>query len=190
MKQAFHRPGLFQTSAAAALLTIAVLACAQSSPAPQTQAAPAWQQHRYDSEGFSVSFPSEPKAEKQNVDTDSGPFELRSYLVIDGDVALYVGVCDYGAKAAGIDPDSMLQGAKNGALSNTKATLASEKKITLGIYHGIEFEADAPSGHISARMYVVGTTLYQTLAVVPTGESYSGVTRFLDSFQLIARATN
>jgi hypothetical protein len=35
-----------------------------------------------------------------------------------------------------------------------------------------------------------GATLYQTLTASPLGQPYPGATRFLDSFQLIARVHN
>jgi len=105
-------------------------------------------------------------------------------------VAMFVGVCDYGAAVTGKDPDALLQGAKNGALQNSKSHLLSEQKITLGVYHGVEFEAESDAAHFSARVYIVGTTLYQTLVVYPLGAPYAGTTRFLDSFQLIARTSN
>jgi hypothetical protein len=44
--------------------------------------------------------------------------------------------------------------------------------------------------HFSARIYLVGTTLYQTLTAAPLGKPFASATRFLDSFQLIARVKN
>jgi hypothetical protein len=102
---------------------------------------------------------------------------------------MFVGVCDYGSAVAGRAPDTVLDGAQGGALSNTNSHLVSAKKITLGTYPGREFEAENDSMHFSARIYLVGTTLYQTLTAAPLGKPYAGVTRFLDSFQLIARVS-
>jgi hypothetical protein len=146
-----------------------------------------WKTYRYASDGFSASYPSEPALQKRDVPTDAGSFELRSYVVEDGATALFIGICDYGAKVSGQSPDVSLQGAKNGALDNSKSHLVAEKKITLGTYPGIEFEAESDAAHFVARIYMVGTTLYQTLVVYPLNQSYAGTTRFLDSFQLIAR---
>ncbi len=166
-------------AACAALVLVAISAHAQD-----------WKTYSYAADGFSASFPSAPEAAKQDVDTEGGPIELRTYLATDGNVALFVGVSDYGPNAAKADPDAILQGAKNGALTNAKATLASEKPITLGTYHGLEFEADSAAGHISARIYVVNGFLYQTLVITPPSSSYANRTRFLDSFQLIAQTKN
>ncbi len=160
---------------------VAVLCCAAA------LSAQAWKTYSYPADGFSASYPSEPELQKRDVPTDAGSFELRSYLVQDGQVAMFIGVCDYGQQVAGRDPDSVLQGAKDGALSNSKSHLVSEKKITLGVYHGVEFEAESDAAHFSARIYLVGTTLYQTLVVTPLGKPYPDTARFLDSFQLIPR---
>jgi hypothetical protein len=152
--------------------------------------APVWRSYSYPADGFSASFPSAPDVQKRNVSTDAGPFELRSYVVQDGDVAMFVGVCDYGAQAAGKDPDVLLRGAKDGALKNSSSHLVSEKKITIGIYDGLEFEAETDQAHFTARVYMVGTTLYQTLVVSNLGKPYADTMRFLDSFQLIARTSS
>jgi len=172
-------------------LWLAAACCAQTTGAQTTGApTPDWQTYRYPADGFSASFPAQPEMSKKNVDTQAGTFELRSYIVEIGQVALFIGVCDYGAKVEGNDPDAMLQGAKNGALENSNSHLTREAKISLGVYHGLEFEAESDSAHFYARIYLVGDTLYQTLLVYPIGSPYAGATRFLDSFQLIEREKN
>ena len=181
-----HNPLLRRFSLAVALLAFAAVIGAQTPTTPSAQT-PAWKSHSYPADGLSASFPSEPELQKRNVPTDAGSFELRSYIGQDGEVAMFIGVCDYGAQAAGKDPDTLLQGAKNGALTNSNSHLLSEKKMTLGIYRGLTFEAESDAAHFSARIYMVGTTLYQTLVVYPLGKPYADTTRFLDSFQLIAR---
>ncbi|MFY9856181.1 MAG: hypothetical protein WAK26_20120 [Terracidiphilus sp.] len=160
-------------------------AAAPNHPAP----APNWKTYTYSSDGFSASFAFEPEQQKKNVPTDAGTFELRSYMTQDGESAMFVGVCDYGAAVSGRDPVTVLQGAKKGALSNTNAHPLSEKPITLGIYPGVEFEGENDTMHFSARIYLVGSTLYQALTAVPLGKPYAGTARFLDSFQLIARTS-
>jgi hypothetical protein len=64
---------------------------------------------------------------------------------------------------------TLLEGAKQRVLTNSNSHLISETKITLGIYHGIGFEAESDTAHFSARIYMVGDTLYQTLALSPLG---------------------
>lgn len=154
---------------------------AQATPAPE------WKTYAYPAEGFSALYPQGPTLNKQNVDTAAGTVEVRSYMVDLGSTALFVAVCDYGQAAAGKDPNVLLQGAKNGAIQNAHARLTRESNITLGTYPGVEFEASSDAALFHARIYMVGTTLYQTLVVVTTGSQYPDTVRFLDSFQLIAR---
>ncbi len=173
------------TLACAGLMYLTMLLSAQTASAQ----APKWQTYSYSADGFSASFPAQPEEQKQNVAAAGGTFELRSYIGTEGEVAMFVGVTDYGNATAGKDPDTMLQGAKNGALQNVSAHLFSETKTTLGIYHGLEFEAESDAAHLYFRIYIVGSTLFQTLVVVPLGKPYADTARFLDSFQLIARTT-
>lgn len=164
----------------------AAMLCLAASAAAGAQAAE-WKSYSYPADGFQASYPSEPSLQTKNVDTQSGKFELHTYTVEVGDVALFIGVCDYGEKASGADPDSMLQGAKNGALANSNSHIVREQKITLGAYHGLEFDAEGDTAQFTARIYLVGTTLYQTLVVYPLGKPFGETKKFLDSFQLIAK---
>jgi hypothetical protein len=173
-----HNIQLRRFTFAVALLTFAATLGAQ---------APQWKTYSYPADGFSTSFPSEPTMQKQNVPTEKGSFELRAYLAEDGQAAVFVGVCDYGTAISDRTPDQVLDGAQQGAIDNVKAHLIRGKKIMFGAYPGREFEADNDSMHFYARIYLVGTTLYQTLIASPLGSPYVSTTRFLDSFQLITR---
>jgi hypothetical protein len=146
-----------------------------------------WKPYSYPDEGFQASYPTLPTLEKKDVDTQAGMFELRSYVAEAGNVALFIGVCDFGEKAPETDPDTMLQGAKNGLLMNSNSHLTREQKITLGSYHGLEFEAESESAQVTVRFYMVGTTLYEALVVHPLSKPYNQTAKFLDSFQLITR---
>jgi hypothetical protein len=148
-----------------------------------------WKTYSYPADGFRAAFPAEPQMSKRDVPTEKGSFELRAYLVEDGQAALYVGVCDYGSAISDRTPDQVLQGAKHGAIDNVKAHLLREKAITLGAYPGVEFEAENDSMHFYARIYLVGSTLYQTLIAAPLGKPYISATTFLDSFQMIPRVS-
>ncbi len=174
---------LFGVSLHAQTPATAPAAAAPSTPPP----APVWKTYTYSADGFSVSFPSDPDIQKNNVPTAAGTFELRAYLVTPGSAALYVGVCDYGSAAEGRDPQTVLTGAKEGAVGNVKAHILTENKVTLGVYPGVTFEAENDTMHFSARIYLVGTTLYQTLTAAPLKDRYADSVRFMDSFTLIPR---
>jgi len=81
-----------------------------------------WKSYSYPAEGFQASYPTLPALEKKDVDTQAGTLELRSYAAQVGDVALFIGVCDFGEKAPGTDPDTMLQGAKKWIVDELKLT--------------------------------------------------------------------
>jgi len=164
-------------------LAVALLSFAAALGAQAQQ----WKTYSYPADGFSAAFPAEPHFSKTDVPTDKGSFELRAYLVEDSQAALYVGICDYGSAISDRTPDQVLDGAQQGAIDNVKAHLVKGKKTTFGAYPGREFEAENDTLHFSARIYLVGTTLYQTLIVFPIGKPYDGAARFLDSFQLIAK---
>lgn len=151
-------------------------------------APPGWKSYSYPSEGFRAAFPSEPKMSSQNVNTAAGAFELRDYLVDLGSTALYIGVCDYGSSMSGRDPQTVLDGAQSGAITNVKGTLISSSNISLGSHRGREFEAANDQLHFSARIYLVGTVLYQTLIAYPVNTHYQYASRFLDSFELTPRS--
>ena len=146
-----------------------------------------WKTYSYPPDGFSAVFPTEPSLSKRNIDTDGGAFELRSYVGQSGPVAFFIGVCDYDERLGGKTPDAVLEGARDGAVSNTKSHVTREKKIALGIYKGLDFEAESADTHFDARIYIVGTTLYQQVVVSAIGTPHADSGRFLDSFQLIPR---
>jgi len=149
-----------------------------------------WKTYSFPSDGFRASFPGDPQVQKTNVPTDAGTFELRAYLVEASTSAFYIGICDYGDRANGRDRDTMLQGAKEGALKNVNAHIVSENRFMFGVYHGLGFESENDSYHFSARLYMVGNTLYQVLVASPIGSEHPNKSLFLDSFQLIPRVGN
>jgi hypothetical protein len=180
--------------AAAVLSQAPASAHAPQSSAPQPATAPAapvaiWKTYSYPADGFSALFPSEPVEQKQSVPTSAGNIELRTYIAASGAVALYVGACDYGAAAGSSDPDAVLEGAKNGAVNNVHGHLITSKKVTLGIYPGIAFEADAEGAHLFGRIYLVGNILYQAFVAGPSDQPFPDTAKFLDSFQLIPRTS-
>jgi hypothetical protein len=162
---------------AACSFALAPLACAQD-----------WKTYTYASDGFTITAPATPQMSSSSVPTDAGSFDVHTYSVdLENDAgALVVAVCNYGAAAKDKDPDVILQGAKNGSIANVHATLTSEKQITLNGYKGLEYEADGADAHLSARIYMVGTVLYQLVEVAPLNHPYPSTKRFFDSFQLIS----
>ena len=149
-----------------------------------------WKTYNYPADGFRASYPSLPEAKIEEVPTEVGAFQLHTYVAQVLPVALFIGVCDYGAQGAKSDPAGLLEGAKNGAVANFSSHLLSERKIALGVNPGVAFEAESDVAHLSARIYLAGTVLYQTMVVTPLGKPYPDTARFLDSFQLLGRGAS
>jgi hypothetical protein len=145
-----------------------------------------WKPYPYPADGFSASFPSQPKVEKQDMMTDAGKFQLRTYVSDEGQAEFIAAVCDYGQTAAGKDPDTLIANAEKGAVNNLKAHLVSEKNITLGADKGVEFEADSDTAHVAARIYLAGNVLYQMIVASPLNARPEDTSRFLNSFQLLS----
>jgi len=155
-------------------------------PAPPAQAA-AWKAYTYPAEGFRVDCPADPNLNKQRLPTPIGDFELRNYVSSFASRAYVVGVCDYGKKMAGTDPDAVLQAAKRGSLPSTQSHLLNEHKIKLNVSPGLEYESESDTLHYRWRLFYVGTTLYTVVLISPIGDPDNDPARFLDSFGLIAR---
>ena len=150
-----------------------------------------WKSYSYPSDGFSASFPGVPTQGARKVPTKTGSYESRSYIVaVSPTTAVYVAVNDYGANVASADPDAVLERAKQSAMPNFNSHLLREKKITFDGYHGIEFECENDRTNFVFRVYIVGSTLYQTFVMSPLGSKYADTARFLDSFKLIKRVRN
>jgi hypothetical protein len=145
-----------------------------------------WKPYPYPADGFSASFPSQPKVEKQEILTDAGKFEMRTYDSDQGSAEFIAAVCDYGQAAQGKDPDALLASAEKGAVSNLKARLVSQRSLRLGTNQGVEFEADSDTAHVGARIYLAGSVLYQLIVASPLNARPEDTSRFLDSFQLLA----
>jgi hypothetical protein len=158
-------------------------------PAVRTHAQD-WSTFKYPTDGFSATFPVAPNEDTRLIETQSGTVELHGYTLELDQVAFFVGVCDYGSMADGGGVDAMLEGAMNGALETSKAHLTHESKISLGHYHGLEYESESEEMHYTTRVYMVGNTMYQMLVVYPLSSPFSETRRFLDSFQLLGRETN
>src|SRR6185503_14490467 len=79
--------------------------------------------------GFSLAFPQEPAAQ----DLESG----RTWIVQD-DAANVAYMASAMARESGVDPETALDLARDGAVQNTHGTLRSEKKLKSGATTGRE----------------------------------------------------
>ncbi len=146
-----------------------------------------WKTYSYPADGFSIGAPGEPQMNKLDVPTNAGTFTVHMYSVSPGNVQLMVAMSDYGSAVNGKDPKAVVDGAMHGAVTNVNGHLIQSSSITIGNNPGNSFEAETDQAHVSGRIYLVGSVLYQLMVFTPLNQSYADAARFFDSFQLIPR---
>jgi hypothetical protein len=149
--------------------------------ATQNPAARNWKRYHYDSDGFSVEFPAEPKATTN--DNKSG---TRYFTGMENDNLAYF------AEVAQLPADltkgtqQIFEDYAKGSAKETKSEMKSQKAISLRGYPGSEFVLESDTLFFHFRLYLVGKKLYQVLAVATKDRVASSEwNRFLDSFELL-----
>jgi hypothetical protein len=165
---------------------------AESSGSGDRDAAqPQWQQVASREGHFFCVMPGSPKAEVQNVSTMVGNLALHAYTVELDDAAYIVGYTDYPESLVrNADVQAMLDGARDGAISNVGGRLVGERQIRLQGNPGrevwLEATVEGQTALAQLRVYLVGTRLYQTLVAGPKESfSKSDAEKFLNSFILV-----
>jgi hypothetical protein len=147
-----------------------------------------WLNFESESGRFSVLFPGEPDEQVESVQTAIGVIESQFFMVTLENMAYSVNLADYPPEmiAAG-DTQQMLDGARDGAVSNVNGELLDEKELTLSGYPGREFKVKVEDEGIvvRARIYLVNERLYVIQALSKERlASSEDIDKFLDSFQL------
>jgi hypothetical protein len=165
------------------LLTVCLMACG-SKP----------QEFKSGPGKFSVMTPVPLKETTQDLESEGGKIKLYLFAGQDGNIGYFVSYCDYPPEVAKPDKaEQMLDGARNGAVSNARGKLVSEDKISLGKYPGRELVFDARSPHelavtFKGRLFMVTNRLYQIMVVSPRGQSGAKeYDTFLQSFKLLGQ---
>jgi hypothetical protein len=162
-------------------------------PAPDRSSAPTsrstlkdWIEYRSDEGGFTLLLPGEPEVNTQLTDTDAGSVELTMALTEMSNYAAGVSFNDIPAGAQA-DPDTLLQGGRDGAAANLNGAVISDKPIELNGYPGLEFVVETPNNlHYVARIFIVNDRLYQVLFLAARDDiAQFDVQAFFDSFKLL-----
>lgn len=142
---------------------------------------------------FQVRFPSKPEEKSQ--EHEGLKIKLTIFSTTEKNGAYMVGVCDLPIPEKESDEmiETRLDGARDGAVGNIGAELTSSTPIQFNKkYPGREFTAKLPpppkgppEGIVKARIYLVGTRLYQTMVIGTTGfVTARTADAFLDSFKI------
>ncbi|MFO0868554.1 MAG: hypothetical protein U0935_06355 [Pirellulales bacterium] len=137
---------------------------------------------------LSVEMPGEPQASRQKVDTVVGPIEIVLHILeVDG-AAYLVNSTTIPPNAPEATIEERLNGARDGAVKNSKGKLLEEKKIKLGVNQGRELLIEQPDGlYVRARVFMVGRRLVQAVTVTKSKEATDDVQRFFDSLKVIKK---
>lgn len=136
---------------------------------------------------FKVNFPGTPKIESQDIPTDIGPIEMQSFTYEKSATEVYmIAYSDYPSELVKqSNPDDLLTGAKEGALTSQGAELESEEKITFDGNPGYFFKAKTGTYFMIYKIFLKENRLYQILMIrdgnYPSQES---IDNFIGTFEL------
>lgn len=135
---------------------------------------------------FKVKMPGTPQKKNQ----DAGGIQVNAYAVEGRNGAMIVAYSDIPIppNESEAQIQARLDGSRDGMLKNSNATLTKETKIQLpGGHFGREVHANLNNkkGEFRARFWLVGTKLYQVMAMgTPSFTNSEDATTFLQSFEL------
>lgn len=155
-------------------------------PARQGEAnADEWFQFRSDEGRFTAEFPRAPTRKTIPVPTAIGELEAISHEVEFEDAYYMVSTIDY-ATGLESDPQSILDGSRDGTVANIGGELISERQLTIAGAPArrllIRASTSGVAVNLDAVHCLVGNRLYQAV-VIHKPSNPAGVERFLSEFK-------
>ena len=137
---------------------------------------------------FKVNFSGTPDVSNESIPTEVGNIDMYMFMyeksVTEAEMIAY---SDYPSEMVAMsNTDDMLQGAKEGAVSNLGAIITEEKEIMYNKHKGLEFKANSTQFYVNYKIFLVNNRLYQ-IAIMRDGSyaSKANVDKFFNSFELI-----
>jgi hypothetical protein len=149
-----------------------------------------WKEFRPEGVGYSVEMPGQWELSSQDVPTAIGPMKAYMAAVNMPTRAYMTMYMTYPADAVRTRPvDTMLDGARDGAVANVKGKLRSEQRLTINGLAAREIVIDAPNNLVVInRYFLLQATLVQALlAGLKDVESDPDTRRFLGSLKVVGR---
>jgi len=142
---------------------------------------------------FSVIVPAAMRGTVKSIETPlAGKVDLHLFLAQQGDTYYIVAYCDYPQEyIQKVDYDKLLDGARNGAVTDANGRIINETRIKMEGNPGREIviEGTAENGQRmtwKARLILVRNRLYQIMAAAPKGrENIVEMNDYLKSFKII-----
>ncbi len=136
---------------------------------------------------FAIHFAGEPQVTDKNIPTAVGNIELHMFMYEKSATEVYVvGYSDYPSELMKeSNRDSVLNGAKNGVVTNVKAAITEEKKIKIEGNDGLFFKANSDQYYLTYKLFIAGNRLYQ-IGMMRDGSPVNedGMKDFFDTFEL------
>jgi len=137
---------------------------------------------------FKIAFPGAPTLASENIPTEVGDIEMKSFTYEKSVTEAYMlAYSDYPSEIVKqSDPETLLKGAKEGALSSQQATMETEKKITIDGNPGYYFTAVKDSYYMCYKIFLKENRLYQILMLRDGAyPSKEAIDEFMGSFEFI-----
>jgi len=149
----------------------------------------AWKEFKSTKGQFSLTLPGTPKEQTETINTQAGDIDLHLFLLEKSDIAYMVGYSDYPEDLLKVaKPQQILDGARDGAVSNVKGELLQEKTATLKGHKGREIKIKTEKGIIRARLFLVGSRLYQLMVITGKEKALSkNIEKSFDSFKILEK---
>jgi hypothetical protein len=140
-------------------------------------------------DGFTISMPGTPAKNEDTIPSAAGPLLLRMYTLTKGFEGFITGYTEYpDIVFSSAEPETLLDGAQQGAISNVKGEVTSQRAITINGHPGREIVGVSPAQNVgfTARVYLVKPRMY--MLVYTQYDKSKPISadgqKFLDSFQL------
>jgi hypothetical protein len=140
------------------------------------------------SEGaFNILMPGTPKTQNQTLETPVGKVPMTMYMSGSGSAGCAVAFADYPQQIIdSTDPQKLLEGAKNGAISNVNGKLVSETKVSFNGLPARDVVIEVPGkAFITARFILAGPRFYELMLIAPKAKGHEqDISQFFNSFKI------
>ena len=149
-----------------------------------------WAEYKPEGVGYSVEMPAEWSVKTEEIPTAIGTLKAYTASVNAGQRAfmtMYITYPEEGIRGRPVT--TILDGARDGAVSNVKGKLRKEERLTISNVPARQIIIDAPSNVVVVGRYLMlNNTLVQALvAGLKNIENDADTKRFLGSLKLVSR---
>jgi hypothetical protein len=151
-----------------------------------------WQEYKSEDESFTVQMPTKPVEDVVGQETALGTLDAHTMAGNMGRDGIYVvAYTDFPSDSSKVPASRILDGAAQGTVKNSGATMVSKKDISLDGHPGLEIEMTVPPSQVPGgglavcRIYWAAPRMYVIFVGGAEGsEIYRDRAKFLDSFKL------